>query len=286
MLREETERVSARRSNLNDALAWSAARWTVDQAIAAGATAVFLEDLRTLEARGMGKTMNTRISQSVRGKIVDRVRHLAAKEGIAVVTVPPRGTSKHCPRCLAILRHSKAPDRPGPGWKWASCPSCGWQGDRDQGAWMRIAARGLTHQQKTAVDRETGTMRVRAVDEALEDRAVITPYTSPGDRSKTGPTPRRKMRTSRPAPRRREIPSPARPSGPAGQRPEGRARTDRTLLPRAAARDHDANTISTQPVTRPHRARGAALGAGFHLGAHATPPRQAPRPSQPRIRDD
>ncbi|MGH3122956.1 MAG: zinc ribbon domain-containing protein, partial [Trebonia sp.] len=226
VLRAEAERVSARRSHLNDALAWSAARWTVDQAIAAGASVIYLEDLRSLEARGMGKTLSTRISQSVRGKIAGRIGYLGAKEGIAVVTVPPRGTSRNCPACLAVLRHRKAPDRPAEaGWKWASCPGCGWQGDRDTGAWMRIAARGLAHQDKTTVDRKAGTMAVRTVDEALEARAVVTPYACAGDRSKSGPTPRRKKKTSRPVPRRRGIPSPARPSGPAGQRPEGRVTT-------------------------------------------------------------
>ena len=136
---------------------------------------------------------------------------------------------------------------------------------------MRIAARGLAHQDKAAVDRKTHTMAVRAVDEALEARAVVAPYVCAGDRSKTGPTPRQDKKTSRPVPRRRGIPSPARAAGPAGQRPEGPARTARTPLPRAAARDHDATTIST-PRPRKHRARGAALGAGFHTGAHATPP--------------
>ncbi|MFF1605647.1 zinc ribbon domain-containing protein, partial [Streptomyces mirabilis] len=133
-LAEEIRRVSARRSNLNDALAWSAARWAVDQAVAAGATVIYLEDLRSMEAGGMGRTQNTRLSQTVRGQIADHMRHLAAEVGIAVVTVPPRNTSKHCPACLTSLRHRKAPDRPTvPGWKWAICPGCGWQGDRDQG---------------------------------------------------------------------------------------------------------------------------------------------------------
>jgi transposase len=99
----------------------------------------------------------------VRGKITERIRHIAAEHGIAVVTVPARGTSKYCPRCLAVLRHRKAPDKPAqPGWKWASCPGCGWQGDRDQGAWQRIAARGLTHQHKTITDRATWAMAIRA----------------------------------------------------------------------------------------------------------------------------
>jgi hypothetical protein len=193
-----------------------------------------------------------------------------------------RGTSRCCPHCLAVLRHRKAPDRPSePGWKWAVCPGRGWQGDRDTGARTRIAARGLAHQARTAVDRKAGTMSVRAVDEALEARAVITPYASPADRSKSGPAPRRE-KTSRPAPGRRGIPSRHGPSGPCRQRPEGRASTARTPLPRAAARDQGASTntctVSSTPARHPHRARGAAPGAGFHLGAHATPPRREPSP--------
>ncbi|MEO6085350.1 MAG: zinc ribbon domain-containing protein [Umezawaea sp.] len=274
VLRDEVRAVSARRSNLNDALAWAAARWTVDQAIAAGATTIHLEDLRSMEAIGMGRTMNTRLSQQVRGRIVDRMRHLAAEVGIAVVAIPARNTSKHCPRCLTVLRHRKAPDRPGtPGWKWAVCGSCGYQGDRDTGAWQRIAARGLTHQATTVTDRGSGAMVIRTVVDALEAGAVITPTQTSRDRSKTGPT-RRQL--SRPAPRRRGAPSPAHPHGGAGQRPEGHAHTDRPRLPRAAHRHQDAITIST-PTGR-HRPRGAALGAGFHLHTHATPPRWADPP--------
>ncbi|MGX1912000.1 zinc ribbon domain-containing protein [Streptomyces phaeochromogenes] len=274
VLREEIRRVSARRTHLNDALAWAAARWTVDQAIAAGATVIYLEDLRSMEAKGMGRTMNTRLSQAVRGQIADRMGHLAAEAGIAVVTVPPRNTSRHCPRCLTPLRHRKAPDRPTTaGWKWALCPhrDCGWQGDRDQGAWQRIAARGLTHQTKTITERTTGTMVIRSVIDKAEAGAVITPAPTAGrkDRSKTGPT---RPQATRPAPRRRRAPSPTGPTGRAGKRPEGHAPTDRLRLPRAAHRHQNVTTIST-PTTAGHRPRGAALGAGFHLHAHATPPR-------------
>ncbi|MEV0412096.1 zinc ribbon domain-containing protein [Streptomyces sp. NPDC050448] len=272
-LREEIRRVSERRSNLNDALARAAARWAVDQAIAAGANVIYLEDLRSMEAKGMGRAMNTRLSQAVRGQIAERMRHLAAEVGIAVVTVPARGTSKNCPNCLTPLRHCKAPDRPTtPGWKWALCPSCGYQGDRDQGAWKRIAARGLTHQAKTAVERTSGRMAVHALVDTLETAAVITPTapaTSWKDRSKTGPT---RRQTSCPAPRRRRAPSPTRPQDPAGKRPEGHAPKDRTRLPRAAHRHQNVTTISA-PTTGRHRPRGAALGAGFHLHAHASPPR-------------
>ncbi|MFC3574273.1 zinc ribbon domain-containing protein [Streptomyces yaanensis] len=276
VLAEEIRHVSDRRSNLNDALAWSAARWTVDQAITARASVIYVEDLRSLEARGMGRTLNSRLSQQVRGQIVERMRHLAAEAGIAVVTVPARGTSRHCPRCLVPLRHRKAPDRPTtPGWKWAICPNpdCGWRGgDRDTGAWQRIAARGLTHQTRTARDRATGVMTIRSVVDKLEATAMVAPATTQTrrDRSKTGPT---RRSTTRPAPRRRRAPSPTGPSGPAGQRPEGHAPPGRMMrLPRAAHRHQGVTTIST-PTTRRHRPRGAALGAGFHLHAHATPPR-------------
>ncbi|MFG3691752.1 zinc ribbon domain-containing protein, partial [Micromonospora sp. NPDC047740] len=265
----EIHHVSQRRSNLNAALAWAAARWAVDQAIAARATVIYVEDLRSLEARGMAATLNTRLSQQVRGQIVDRMRHLAAEAGIAVVTVPARNTSKHCPQCLTPLRHRRAPDKPTtPGWKWAICPhqSCRWQGDRDHGAWRRIAARGLTHQTKTVIDKTSGHMVIRAVVDKLEASAVIT-KTCRGDRSKTGPT---RRKPPRPAPRRRRAPSPTRPQGQAGKRPEGHAPTDRRL-PRAAHRHQGVNTTST-PTTG-HQPRGATLGAGFHFHAHATPPR-------------
>ncbi|MEU2614888.1 zinc ribbon domain-containing protein [Micromonospora sp. NPDC007271] len=166
-----------------------------------------------MEAKGMGATMNTRLSQQVRGKIVDRIRHLAAEHGVAVVTVPAHNTSKHCPQCLTPLRHCKAPDRPSvAGWKWAICPnqSCGWQGDRDQGAWRRIAARGLTHQAKTVTDKTSGVMAIRTVVDTLEATAVITPTTtSRRDRSKTGST---RHQPPRPAPRRRRAPSPPDPT--------------------------------------------------------------------------
>ncbi|MFG2028628.1 zinc ribbon domain-containing protein [Streptomyces sp. NPDC048825] len=266
ILTDEIRHVSDRRSNLNDALACSAARWAVDQAIAARATVIYVEDLRSMEARGMGRTMNTRLSQTVRGQIIDRMRHLAAEAGIAVVDVPARNTSRHCPQCLVPLRHRKAPDRPTvAGWKWAICPSCSWQGDRDQGAWRRIAARGLTHQTKTVTDRASGTMVIRSVVDRLEAKAVITPPAAQSgrDRSKRGPT---RHRAACPTPRRRRTPSPARLQDLAGQRPEGHAHTVRRL-PRAALRNQGVKTIST------HRPQGAVLGAGFHLHAHASPPR-------------
>jgi hypothetical protein len=76
----------------------------VDQAQALGATAIYLEDLATLEARGRRKS-NAWLSGQIRGTVVAAVRHLAAKAGIATITVPARGTFKLCPRCGKPLRH-------------------------------------------------------------------------------------------------------------------------------------------------------------------------------------
>jgi hypothetical protein len=124
VLEVQHERVCARIRQLNHALAWAAARWAVDQAHALGASVIYLEDLATLEVRGR-RNGNARLSGQVRGRVVDAIRHLAAKVGIATITVPARGTSKHCPRCGKTVRHVPAPDRTlERGWKWATCPGC------------------------------------------------------------------------------------------------------------------------------------------------------------------
>jgi hypothetical protein len=250
VLRDEARHVASRRSHLNDALAWSAARWATDQAIAAGATVVYVEDLRSMEARGMGKTLNTRLSQTVRGQITEHLRHIAAEHGIALVTVPPHGTSKNCPRCLAPLRHCRSPEQPTvAGWKWARCPGCGWQGDRDQGAWQRIAARGLTHQNKTAVSRDVGTMAVRAIDDTLEARAVVAPYASGA-----GP-----VEDRRDAPEEHRTP---------------RAQATRGTLPATLTlwRPASGGTRDTGPATAPRSYPGPARERDLH------PTRQVPPP--------
>jgi transposase len=125
-------------------VARAAASFMVEHARATGASVIYLEDLREMEARGKGRTLNTRLSSSVRGQIVTDTRHLAARHGIAAVIVPARGTSKYCPRCLTALRHRKAPNSTERGRKWATCPNpaCGYSADRDVAAWQRTSGRG------------------------------------------------------------------------------------------------------------------------------------------------
>ncbi|MEV6031699.1 transposase [Nonomuraea sp. NPDC052116] len=215
----EHERLCARIRHLNKALAWSAARWTVDQTVADAATVIYLENLATLEARGRRGRANARLSGQVRGQIVEAIRHLAAKHTIAVVTVPARGTSRYCPRCgdgTSRLRHGPAPDRLAErGWAWAYCPACGLSCDRDWAAAERILARGLLGQDATRTDRATGTRTIgkvvegnvararrpakptRAARRARRTRADLHPRPAARDRSKRRPTPKRPARTAK-----------------------------------------------------------------------------------------
>ena len=168
------------------------------------------------EARGRRKG-NARLSGQVRGQVAGAIRHLAAKVGIAVVTVAARGTSKYCPRCgtgTSPLKHVAAPDRPGrTGWKWARC-SCGLSADRDWAAAERIVARGLLGQSHTRTDRATGhrtiTVAVEGnVSRARRPRAEARrvrranrtgrdTFTRPGRAARPGPTPGK----GRPTPKR------------------------------------------------------------------------------------
>ncbi|MFK4268962.1 zinc ribbon domain-containing protein [Streptomyces milbemycinicus] len=273
VLQAEQERVARRRTRLNAALTRSAARFIVDHAIAAGASVIYLEDLRDMQARGKGRTLNTRLSQTVRGAIVTQVRHQAAAQGIAVVIVPPHGTSQYCPRCLTAFRHHKAPDQRAAGWAWASCPNdaCGYSTGRDHAAWQRIGARGLTHQRKTNLDRADGTFVIRTVAPALDRTSTVQQQTR--DRTKSGPT------NKRPVPgKRRRVPAPpdtrAPTARPGGKRPAGRPPTHPTHRSQRCSRQQGPTTISTP--TRPHRPDGARLGAGFHRHAHTTPVRRRP----------
>jgi hypothetical protein len=240
ILAAEHEHVCDRIRHLNQALAWAAARWAVDQAHALGATVIYLEDLATLEARGR-RNGNARLSGQIRGRVVDAIRHLAAKAGVATVTVPARGTSRLCPRCGKPLRHAPASDRIRErGWKWAVCRACGLAGDRDHAAAERIVARGLLAQAHAQTDPKSGrhatTMVVegnvararrpkrctRAFRRAGRPPAVRRLVPAPATPCEHRLTPRRPMsRSSRRMPARRAVPAPAAPV--AGKRPAGQA---------------------------------------------------------------
>ncbi|WKX07169.1 zinc ribbon domain-containing protein [Streptomyces sp. NL15-2K] len=294
VLRTEHARVSKRRTRLNEQLAKAAAHFMVGHARAARASVIYLEDLRDMEARGKGRTLNTRLSSSVRGQIVTHTRHQAAKYGITVVIVPARGTSRYCPRCLSAFRHRAAPDRTTPGWKWASCPNtaCGYSTDRDVAAWQRIGARGLQHQHTTVLDRASGTYVIRRTIKELDQPVRHTTHPRPApesgpqhtaaDRTKAGPTRKRPV----PRQRRRAPAPPGTPAaqtavaGPSGKRPAGRKPQPPTHRTQRRRRRQAPHTMSTPTRHQPH---GARLGAGFHLHTHATPVTRRIQPgAQPR----
>ncbi|WP_327242598.1 zinc ribbon domain-containing protein [Streptomyces sp. NBC_01320] len=247
VLEVEHGRVCARIRHLNDALAWSAARWAVDQAVALGASVVYLEDLATLEARGHRRG-NARLSGQVRGTVAQAMRHLAAKAGIAVVTVPARGTSKLCPGCLATLTHHPAPDRLAErGWKWAHCTRCGLSMDRDHAAARRIVSRGLLAQTHTTTDPTTHTRTIRTTVDG-----TVTPVRRP---KKTTHRMRRQHQAEQAPPRLRETnttpgkgrPTPSRPTGPGG-RDTRHAAQGQAPGPKTSRRMPDARTV---PATTP-----------------------------------
>ncbi len=271
-LQAQHAHVCDRIRGLNKALAWSAARWLVDHAIAVGATVIYLEDLATLQARGGSRTLNRRLSGQVRGLVFTATGHLAGKAAIAVVAVPARGTSSGCPRCGGPVKHVKAPDRSSAGYRWTTC-RCGLSMDRDHAASQRIAARGLANQTATRRSRE-GSAIIRTGTDApvhprtrCPTRAVPAPVTQ-RDRRKSGPT-RKQARTGPAAtspllPSRRQAPAPATPTTMvARKRPAGR--TPEVTQPGRQV----PNTISTP--RHPHRVRAAILGRGFHRHVHATP---------------
>jgi hypothetical protein len=280
VLAAEHQRICDRIRRLNHALAWAAARWAVDQAGALGATAIFVEDLATLETRGR-RNGNARLSGQVRGRVVDAIRYLAARSGIATVTVPARGTSKCCPRCGAVLLHTPAPDRTRErGWKWAVCRSCGLADDRDHAASERIVARGLLAQAHVRTDPKTGhhattivvegnvararrpKRRTRSARRAARGAVSGRPrnHRQPPSRPRIRPAPH----TPRRVPDRRAVPAPA-TSTTAGKRPAGQAPQTYPSL-----RVGVVSGPACDRLTRPGRFRRSGTAWGFHRAVRAT----------------
>lgn len=194
--KREVAFISLRQGHLNHELAWAGARWLVDQAVANHATVIYGEDLRTMENRGHGKKQNTRASNAVRSELLLALRHLARKVGIAVVTVPARGTSSTCPRCLAPIHHCPSPDRHAqPGYHWAWCRHCGFSADRDHSASERIVSRGLAGQAYVFFNRSSGALECRTKVEVKVRRSL-----RPRDRKTPKSVSSRWVRLTRPAP--------------------------------------------------------------------------------------
>jgi IS605 OrfB family transposase len=145
-LRAEFQRVSSRRRFLNKALAWEVGSWLLDYAVQQEASVIYVEDLTTMRAEGLGAKQNTRVNEALRGQIFEALKYLARLEGVEVTQVPAADTSRLCPMCLNPLRHKTACGSMTSGRKWAYCPTCKYQGDRDHASAIRIGSRGLASQ--------------------------------------------------------------------------------------------------------------------------------------------
>jgi hypothetical protein len=189
VLDEHRTAVGAKRGKINRELAFHFACQVTDYATTAGAQVIAVEDLSTLETRGLGRVNNNRAAQSARRQAVAALAHTAAGAGITVVSVPARGSSAWCPGCDEPLA------RPG-GYHTAWCPGCRVGGNRDHLAGVNLAKRALLG--KNNVTRRRGQLPAVRVAE----HAPVRP-----SRDKTGPTPsrprHRRVRRSLPtAPRR------------------------------------------------------------------------------------
>ncbi|MEU2003286.1 zinc ribbon domain-containing protein, partial [Rhodococcus sp. NPDC019627] len=156
--------VGVKRGKINRELAVHFARHIVEYAAAAGATVIGVEDLSTLETRGHGRVNNNRAAQSARRKAVDALAHTAAGVGVAVVSVPARGTSALCPGCNDKF------SRPG-GYHRAWCARCKVGGNRDHVAGVNLAKRALLGR-RAAVHRRGRNPEIR-IAEQVKSQGVV-----------------------------------------------------------------------------------------------------------------
>lgn len=178
----ERDRKNSKRKHINRELSFEFANYMVSLALAVEASAIYLEDLASLEAVGRGPGVNRISSQSCRAQCVAALRPQAAKHGIRVHTVPAAGTSADCPGCGKPLSR--------PAYEISLCEPCQIKAHRDATAQQKIGQRGITgHHPKLRRDHEIRTSTFAPVHKT---------------RRKFGPTPQQHhsaTRKRRPTPR-------------------------------------------------------------------------------------
>jgi IS605 OrfB family transposase len=102
---------------------------------------IILEDLTLHGAGGRSRRMNRRLSSWPRREIHRQIEYKAALEGVPVIKVDPRYTSKTCPACGARRR-----DRVG---RVFDC-ACGWSMDRQHNAALNILKTALASDEDLA----------------------------------------------------------------------------------------------------------------------------------------
>jgi putative transposase len=128
----------------------------------AARAAIVLEDLTLHGAGGKSRKMNRRLSSWPRREMHRQIEYKAALEGVPVIKVNPKGTSRTCPACGARRR--------GRVGRVFECP-CGWRMDRQLNAGMNIL-------QTAIVSHEALARAVRLRPRALRDDAMSPLYAS------------------------------------------------------------------------------------------------------------
>ena len=102
-----------------------------------GRLAVAREDLTHLAGRlrRLPKSHRTALLLLGYRRLAFWIDWQAAKRGVPVVAVNPKGTSTTCPRCGSKLREN--------GYRRMKCPACGFEADRDTVAVLNIEKRAL-----------------------------------------------------------------------------------------------------------------------------------------------
>jgi putative transposase len=123
--------------------------------------AIVLEDLALHGAGGRSRRMNRRLSSWPRREVHRQIEYKAALEGVPILKVNPRFTSKTCPACGARRR-----DRVG---KVFVCEKCSWRLDRQLNAGLNILRTALASNEALA-------RAVRFQPGALRNDVVIPLY--------------------------------------------------------------------------------------------------------------
>ena len=98
--------------------------------------AIALEDLTHLRGNVAGKNRSIawKLSMLAHRKLHASIMSKAVEYNVPVVIVEPRGTSSTCPRCASQLLYDH---------RLATCPRCGFIGDRDRVGAMNVWLRAL-----------------------------------------------------------------------------------------------------------------------------------------------
>jgi len=133
---------------------------------------VALEDLRLPRGGGRGRRLRRRLSSWPRRELHRQLEYKAEEQGVPVIKVDPRNTSKSCPRCGEVKERRSRVGRV------FVCAKCGWRCDRQVNAGLNICRTVLREVLQGPSNSGLGGLRLDP--DALPNDAMRLLY-SPGD---------------------------------------------------------------------------------------------------------